>query len=84
MNIQEELNLPDLQYKLSLFHDKLILKHGKWENEYEEQILSLNYIKPDSFVLELGGNIGRNSMIISFKFILEYPTKITFKYSCCF
>jgi FkbM family methyltransferase len=33
--------------------------------EYQEQEMSISYIKPDNVVLELGGNIGRNSCIIA-------------------
>ena len=69
-----ELNLPELQNKLTTLQNKLKLKYGNWNDEYQEQILSLNYIKSDSCVLELGGNIGRNSMIISL--LLDDPTRL--------
>ena len=71
---KDQLNLPELKKKLSSLHKQLKLKHGNWKDEYDEQILSVNYIKPDSCVLELGGNIGRNSMIISL--LLKDPTKL--------
>ena len=71
---KEILDLPELTKKLSSLHEKLILKYGNWKDEYEEQILSVNYIKPNNCVLELGGNIGRNSMIISL--LLDDPKKL--------
>ena len=41
------------------------MKHGNMYDEVPEQVLSYLYIKPGDKVLEIGGNIGRNSMIIS-------------------
>jgi len=71
---KDNLNIPELRNKLTTLQNKLKLKYGNWNDEYEEQILSLNYIKSDSCVLELGGNIGRNSMIISL--LLDDPTRL--------
>jgi FkbM family methyltransferase len=50
--------------KLNELHKKLKLKYGNFSEEYPEQEMSVSYIKPDNVVLELGGNIGRNSCII--------------------
>ena len=71
---KDNLNIPELQNKLTTLQNKLKLKHGIWNDEYQEQILSINYIKSNSCVLELGGNIGRNSMIISL--LLDDPTRL--------
>ena len=57
-------NIPEISIKLK-YHDKLKLKYGSWNGELPEQLLSLKYISSDLKVLELGGNIGRNSMIIA-------------------
>lgn len=46
-------------------HNQITINHGNKYDEYEEQIMSVIYIKPDDCVLELGGNIGRNSCVIS-------------------
>lgn len=46
-------------------HSKLKLNWGNFSEEYPEQEMAVMYIKPDDIVLELGGNIGRNSCIIA-------------------
>jgi len=50
---------------LADLHSKLKLNYGSFNEEYDEQIMAVMYIKPDDIVLELGGNIGRNSCIIA-------------------
>jgi len=51
--------------KLRDLHSRLKLNYGDFNGEYEEQKMAMMYIKPDDIVLELGGNIGRNSCIIA-------------------
>jgi FkbM family methyltransferase len=51
--------------KLNLLHESLKLNHGSFKDEYPEQLMSMMYIQPEDIVLELGANIGRNSLIIS-------------------
>ena len=51
--------------KLTDLHSKLKLIHGDFSEEFPEQEMSAMYIKPDDIVLELGGNVGRNSCIIA-------------------
>ena len=51
--------------KLADLHSKLKLNYGNFSEEYPEQEMAAMYIKPDDIVLELGGNIGRNSCIIA-------------------
>lgn len=51
--------------KLKDLHSKLKLNYGDFSDEYDEQVMSVLYIKPDDVVLEIGGNIGRNSCIIA-------------------
>lgn len=46
-------------------HENLKLNYGSLDEEYNEQIMALMFIKPHHYVLELGGNIGRNSCLIS-------------------
>ena len=46
-------------------HNEIIINHGNKHDEYPEQLLSVRFIKPDDCVLEIGGNIGRNSCVIS-------------------
>jgi len=50
---------------LADLHRKLKLNYGSFNEEYEEQRMAVMYIKPDDIVLELGGNIGRNSCVIA-------------------
>tara|TARA_E500000331_G_scaffold328318_1_gene347977 strand:+ start:431 stop:1165 length:735 start_codon:yes stop_codon:yes gene_type:complete len=51
--------------KLLKFHKSLNLNYGSFAQELPEQILALMFLKGDEKVLEIGGNIGRNSLIIS-------------------
>jgi len=46
-------------------HQQLKFSCGSLMEELTEQIMSIKYIKPTDFVLELGGNIGRNSCVIA-------------------
>ena len=50
--------------KLDDLHTKLTLKYGSFREEYPEQIMAVTYLTGHEKVLEIGGNIGRNSMII--------------------
>jgi hypothetical protein len=50
---------------LSDIHKKIILKGGSMTDEYPEQLMAVKYIKPDAKVLEIGANIGRNTMVIA-------------------
>jgi len=56
---------PSITDKLTDLHSKLKLNYGNFSQEYPEQEMAVMYIKPDDIVLELGGNIGRNSCIIA-------------------
>lgn len=51
--------------KILDIHNQLIINHGNKYDEYPEQLMSVMYINPDDVVLEIGGNIGRNSCVIS-------------------
>ena len=53
------------QENLFNIHNEIIINHGNKHDEYPEQLLSVRFIKPDDCVLEIGGNIGRNSCVIS-------------------
>ena len=48
-----------------MIHSKIRLIHGSLQEEYPEQLLSVKYIKPTDTVLEIGGNVGRNSCVIA-------------------
>lgn len=51
--------------KLEAIHSKIQLVHGKTSEEFEEQKMAALFIEPHHTVLELGGNIGRNSCTIA-------------------
>jgi len=51
--------------KLAFLHSKLQIKHGSFNEEYPEQKMVVKYLQGHEKVLEIGGNIGRNSLIIS-------------------
>lgn len=55
----------DVNTKLSAIHDKISLRHGKFKDELPEQKMAMNYLTGSEKVLEIGGNIGRNSLIIA-------------------
>ena len=56
-----------IEEKLKKIHKnyELLQKSEKWSAELPEQLLALKYIKENDKVLELGGHIGRNSIVIS-------------------
>jgi FkbM family methyltransferase len=52
--------------KLKDIHSKLLINHGSFEDEYPEQLISVKYLTGNEKVLEIGANIGRNTLIISY------------------
>lgn len=55
----------ELKQRLAAIHNELSSFKGNLSEEYTEQIMSLSFINENSVVLELGGNIGRNSCVIA-------------------
>jgi len=51
--------------KLKTVHSKLHLLHGRLSEEYPEQLMVATFLPEDAVVLELGGNVGRNSCVIA-------------------
>lgn len=51
--------------KLEYLHKNLDLQYGTFSEEYPEQYMVARFLSPTAKVLEIGGNIGRNSLIIS-------------------
>ena len=51
--------------KLQVAHARIQFDHGSLEEEFPEQIMAMKYIQPTACVLELGGNVGRNSCVIA-------------------
>lgn len=60
--------------KLKEIHSKLQLMFGSLDDELPEQTMSVMFIQPNSVVLEIGGNWGRNSCVIGS--ILSDSTKL--------
>ena len=50
---------------LSYFQNNLKLDFGSFLEEYPEQMMVVRYLTGNEKVLEIGGNIGRNSLIIA-------------------
>ncbi len=46
-------------------HKQLSINHGSFNEELPEQRLSYNFLTGNEKVLEIGGNIGRNSLVIA-------------------
>ena len=46
-------------------HNEIIINYGNKYDEYPEQLTSVMFLNPNDCVLEIGGNIGRNSCVIS-------------------
>jgi FkbM family methyltransferase len=50
---------------LGRIHNKLNLIHGSFTEELIEQTLSCKYLNETDVVLEIGGNMGRNALVVS-------------------
>lgn len=55
----------ELDEKLKKIHSTLQIKYGTFQEEYPEQKMVLQYLTGHEKVLEIGANIGRNSLIIA-------------------
>jgi|694.fasta_scaffold07214_6 hypothetical protein len=58
-------NIIDYDKQVKHIHSKIKFEFGSMLEEFPEQVMSVKYLKGHEKVLELGGNIGRNSMIIA-------------------
>lgn len=56
---------PSAGERLRRIHASLSFSHGSLADEYPEQLMAVEHILPDSVVLEIGGNVGRNSCVIA-------------------
>lgn len=64
-NIKIDKHILEPVERLRSLHKKLFIQFGEKEGEYPEQLISVKYIDPKDVVLEIGGNIGRSSCVIS-------------------
>ncbi len=61
-----KINDNDINNKIASLHSKLQIKHGSLNEEFPEQKMTVRYLTGNEKVLEIGGNIGRNSLIIGY------------------
>jgi len=55
----------DIINHVANLHSKLKIKYGSLNEELPEQKMAVRYLTGDERVLEIGGNIGRNSLVIA-------------------
>lgn len=55
----------DTKERLQAIQGSLTLDFGSFQDEYPEQCMAVQFLKGDETVLEIGGNIGRNSLVIA-------------------
>ena len=58
-----EVNKGNVQEMLNKIHNTFKIKYGSFNEEYPEQEMACMFIKSNDYVLEIGGNIGRNSIL---------------------
>jgi hypothetical protein len=63
--IMERESNNNIDEKIKNLHSKLIINHGTFNDELPEQKMVVRYLSGNEKVLEIGGNIGRNSLIIA-------------------
>ena len=56
----------DPEARLKHIHSQLRLDYGNLTDEMNEQLMTSKYLKGHENVLEIGGNIGRNSCVIAY------------------
>lgn len=55
----------DIHNKTIAIQNQLQLRHGSFNDEFPEQKMAVRYLTGNEKVLEIGGNIGRNTLIIA-------------------
>lgn len=60
------LNDIEVNNKLKMIHENLKIKYGTFDEELPEQKMVVKYLTGKEKVLEIGSNIGRNSLIIGY------------------
>jgi FkbM family methyltransferase len=59
------INIQNINEKIEKIHSKLNIKYGNFNQELPEQKMVVKYLTGNEKVLEIGGNIGRNSLVIA-------------------
>lgn len=65
-DLPEEIKKANVYGYIKQIHTQLKVNHGDISSEYPEQCISARFIKGNEKVLEIGSNIGRNTLIISY------------------
>ena len=65
IQMNEQIDLPP-HSRLEIIHSRLHISAGSFNDEVPEQLMVSKYIYGTEKVLEIGGNIGRNSLIIGY------------------
>lgn len=68
------LNVPDdllkdnfiANKRLHFIHNDLAIKHGNFQEELPEQTMVAKYLRGNEKVLEIGANVGRNTLVIAY------------------
>jgi FkbM family methyltransferase len=63
-NVPTSLKMMNINYRWKKLKQKLLINYGTLNEECPEQLMAIRFIKGHEKVLEIGGNIGRNSLII--------------------
>ena len=75
MNTNEIMTIPNTNkdsmdtrviHQLAHIHSQLKINYGSFNDEFPEQKMAVRYLTGNEKVLEIGGNIGRNSLIIAY------------------
>jgi FkbM family methyltransferase len=59
-------NEDDIIVKLLNIQKQLRIDFGTFQDEFPEQIMAVKYLSGNEKILEIGGNIGRNSLVIAY------------------
>ena len=63
-NTINTITTKEIDDKLKIIHSKLQINHGSFNDEVPEQKMVVKYLTGNEKDLEIGGNIGRNSLVI--------------------
>ena len=64
-NKVSSVNAAMIDLKVAAMHSSLKLYHGSFEHELPEQKMAVRYLTGSETVLEIGANIGRNTLMIA-------------------
>lgn len=65
-NAINTITTKEIDDKLNIIHSNLQINHGILNDEVPEQKMVVRYLTGNEKVLEFGGNIGRNSLVIAY------------------